>query len=378
MSSVLVTGSNGFIGKNLVTTLRLNPGIKVLEFNRDIPESKLEELVKQADFIYHLAGVNRPESTDEFETNNKNLTEYIVDILKKNNLKTPLLITSSTQAELNNPYGISKKAAEDSVFQWHKESSAPIYVYRLPGIFGKWSKPNYNSVVATFCYNIANGLETHMDDPTKILTLAYIDDVVEDFISHLNNESLVEYTKTQIVSRTFEVSLEDLKLRIESLKDIRTTLVVPNLSDLLNKFLYATFISYLPKDNFDYTLVKNSDNRGWLAEFVKSDSFGQIFISRTNPGITRGDHWHHTKIEKFFVVSGTAEITFRNELDEEREIIRYTVTGDEARVIDIPTGYVHAIKNIGENELVTLFWANEILNKDRPDTYYEKVEGDTL
>jgi UDP-2-acetamido-2,6-beta-L-arabino-hexul-4-ose reductase len=376
MPSILVTGSNGFIGKNLISTLRLNPDITVLEFNRDTPEGTLDDLIKQANFIYHLAGVNRPESDDEFETHNKNLTERIVDTLKNNNLKTPLLITSSTQAELDNPYGKSKKAAEESVLQWHKESNSPVYVYRLPGVFGKWSKPNYNSVVATFCYNIANELEVRVDDPSKILTLAYIDDVVTDFTNHLDATKVVEYSELQSVSRTFEVSLGDLKSRIESLKDIRTTLVVPNLSDLLNKFLYATFISFLPKDTFDYTLTKNSDNRGWLAEFVKSDSFGQIFISRTNPGITRGDHWHHTKIEKFFVVSGTAEITFRNELDPEREVIRYTVDGDEARVLDIPTGYVHAIKNIGDSELVTLFWANEILNKDRPDTYYEKVEED--
>lgn len=376
MSSILVTGANGFIGKNLTTTLRLNPEVTVLEYNRNSPADSLEELVKKADFIYHLAGVNRPESDDEFETNNKNLTEQIVEILKRSDLKTPLLITSSTQAELDNPYGVSKKAAEEAVFEWHKNSGAPVYVYRLPGVFGKWSKPNYNSVVSTFCNNIANGLEVRVDDPSKQLTLAYVDDVVIDFIAHLSDSGDSKYSEVQSVSRTFEVTLGELKTRIEVLKDIRTSLVVPSLSDLLNKFLYATFISYLPKDGFDYALTKNVDNRGWLAEFVKSDSFGQIFISRTNPGITRGDHWHHTKIEKFFVVSGTAEITFRNELDLDREVIRYTVNGDEARVLDIPTGYVHAIKNIGEDELVTLFWANEILNKDRPDTYYEKVEED--
>jgi UDP-2-acetamido-2,6-beta-L-arabino-hexul-4-ose reductase len=374
MKSVLVTGSKGFIGKNLVATLRLKDDVSLLEFNRESPIDQLEGLIKEADFIYHLAGVNRPESEDEFEIHNKNLTQNIVEILRSNHLQTPLLITSSTQAELDNSYGKSKKAAENAVFEWHAESNAPTYVYRLPGVFGKWCKPNYNSVVATFCYNIANDLDVQVSDPEKVLTLAYIDDVISDFTSLLDAPSGVDYAVIQNVSRTFETSLGDLKSRIETLRDIRSNLIVPDLSDLLNKFLYATFISYLAKDEFSYELSKNSDDRGWLAEFVKSKSFGQVFISRTKPGITRGDHWHHTKIEKFFVVSGTAEITFRNKLNDDQEVIRYTVTGDEARVLDIPTGYVHAIKNIGDDILVTIFWANEILDKDNPDTYYEKVE----
>lgn len=374
MRSILVTGSKGFIGKNLVATLRLKNDVNILEFSRETPVDQLESLVKEADFIYHLAGVNRPQSENEFEIHNKNLTENIVEILRNNNLKTPLLITSSIQAELDNSYGKSKKAAEDAVFKWHAESGAPTYVYRLPGVFGKWCKPNYNSVVATFCYNIANDLEVQVSDPEKVLTLAYIDDVVNDFVSLPDAPNKLNYETIQNVSRTFETSLGDLKSRIETLRDIRSNLIIPNLGDLLNKFLYATFISYLPKDNFGYELLKNSDDRGWLAEFVKSKSFGQIFISRTKPGITRGDHWHHTKIEKFFVVSGTAEITFRNKLNDDAEVIRYKVTGDDAKVLDIPTGYVHAIKNIGDDILVTIFWANEILDKDHPDTYYEKVE----
>lgn len=374
MKTVLVTGSNGFIGKNLVATLRLNEDIEVLEFGRATPAEQLHVFIKRADFIYHLAGVNRPESEKEFEVHNKNLTEHIVEQLRANNLRTPLLITSSTQAELDNPYGMSKKAAEDAVFQWSLESKAPVYVYRLPGVFGKWCKPNYNSVVATFCYNTVNNLEVSVNDPQKIISLAYIDDVIADFITLLDKPLQASSTKIQGISRTFDISLGDLRSRIVALRDIRTSLIVPDLNDLLNKFLYATYISYLPKDDFSYSLPKNSDDRGWLAEFVKSGSFGQIFISRTKPGITRGDHWHHTKIEKFLVVSGSAEITFRNKLHNDQDIIRYIVSGDDAKVLDIPTGYVHAITNIGNDELVTIFWANEILDKERPDTYYEKVE----
>jgi UDP-2-acetamido-2,6-beta-L-arabino-hexul-4-ose reductase len=374
MKSVLVTGASGFIGKNLCAQLNLTEGIKVIEYTKESTQQDLENGIKDADFIYHLAGVNRPVDEADFKKHNTGLTEEIISLLEKFNKKTPLLISSSTQAVLDNPYGLSKKAAEDAVFAWHKNSSAPVFVYRLPGVFGKWSKPNYNSVVATFCNNIANSLPISINDPSYVVTLAYIDDVVDAFIQHLSSSKEGGYDEVQTIETTFEVSLRELSERIQAIHDIRTSLIVPNLADKLNKYLYATYISYLGTDDFSYTLQKNSDQRGWLAEFVKSNYAGQVFISKTKPGISRGDHWHHTKIEKFLVVSGDAEITFRDKRDNSTKVIRYTVEGDEMKVLDIPVGYVHSIKNIGETDLVTLFWANELLDKERPDTYYEKVE----
>jgi UDP-2-acetamido-2,6-beta-L-arabino-hexul-4-ose reductase len=374
MKSILVTGAAGFIGRNLIAQLRLNENIQVIEITRNNTSDELIEAVKTSDFIYHIAGVNRPKNESDFKEGNTNLTELIVSTLKDNGLKTPLLITSSTQAVLDNPYGKSKHDAEEIVFNWHRESDSPVYVYRLPGIFGKWARPNYNSVVATFSYNIANGLPVNVSNPTHVVTLAYIDDVIASFTSLIDTSSTdVDYTAIQSIEQTFEVTLDDLKDRIEAIHNIRTSLVIPNLKDILNKYLYATYISYLAHDNFAYSLQRNSDQRGWLAEFVKSEYAGQIFISKTKPGISRGDHWHHTKIEKFLVVSGTAKITFRDKKDNSTEVISFITEGDEARVLDIPVGYVHAITNVGETDLITIFWANELLDKEHPDTYYEKV-----
>jgi UDP-2-acetamido-2,6-beta-L-arabino-hexul-4-ose reductase len=372
MKTVLVTGASGFIGRNLSAQLRLKDDVEVLTFTRENNLDDLKNAIEKADFIFHIAGVNRPENESEFKTDNTDLTEGIISLLRDSNKKTPLLITSSTQATLDNPYGNSKRAAEEAVFAWHKESDAPVYVYQLPGVFGKWSRPNYNTVVATFCYNIANDVPVTISDPNHAITLVYIDDVVETFMQ-LIDAGDADYTSVQTIERTFEVTLGELKDRIQTIHDIRTDLIIPNLKDILNKFLYATYISYLAHDDFSYTLQKNSDQRGWLSEFVKSEYAGQIFISKTKPGISRGDHWHHTKIEKFLVVSGEAEITFRDKRDDSKEIIRYKVEGDEMKVLDIPVGYVHAIKNIGTTDLVTLFWANELLDKTHPDTFYEKV-----
>ena len=374
MKNVLITGADGFIGKNLSIRLQQDKSVKVSKFTLDNSPQELERLVAEADFIYHLAGVNRPTDVKDFSTHNTDLTLEIVRILKENNLKTPVLITSSAQATLDNPYGKSKLAAEEAIFAWAKESGAPSYVYRLPGVFGKWARPDYNSVVATFCNNIAHNKEIKISDPNHEITLVYIDDVVEQFYSILN-EKPSSINEPAYVTPTFTLTLAELSERIYAISKIRQTLVIPDLSDDLNKYLYATFLSYLDTDNFSYSLSKNTDDRGWLAEFIKSDHFGQIFISKTKPGITRGDHWHHTKLEKFLVVEGTAEINFRNVLDENKDIITYEVSGHNATVVDIPPGYTHSITNTGETELITLFWANEIFNKDRPDTIYEKVKS---
>lgn len=370
---VLVTGSSGFIGKNLMSALKLQKDIDVLEFSRNQSSSTLPELVLQADFIFHLAGVNRPQNESAFTKDNVGLTKDIVNILRSSDKKTPLVVTSSIQAELDNPYGKSKLEAERIVIEWGRQSDAPIYVYRLPGIFGKWCKPNYNSVVATFCFNTINHLPIEVSDPSKIITLSYIDDVINSFIGLIDRApGTTKRSGFQSINRTFDVSLGELKNRIDALHNIRTKLLIPDLNDTFNKFLYATYTSYLPADQFSYNLSKNSDERGWLTEFVKSNYGGQVFISSTKPGISRGNHWHKTKIEKFLVINGSAEIILRNKVNDSAAI-KYMVSGDDMSVIDIPVGYVHAIKNIGKTELLTIFWASEILDKQFPDTFYEEL-----
>lgn len=373
MQTVLITGAAGFIGKNLCEHFRTKEDVEVIEFTRNNSREELTSFVERADFIYHIAGVNRPDDESEFKTVNTDLTEDILKTLRTLGKHTPLLITSSTQAELENPYGKSKFEAENLVLNWADETESPVYIYRLPGVFGKWCKPNYNSVVATFCYNIAHDSPIQVSDEDHSITLTYIDDVVEAFAKHLTTESPVDKDRYYAVDRTFQLTLGELRDKITALHDIRDTLVIPNLEDVFNKFLYATYISYFDTDKFSYTLQQNIDNRGWLAEFVKSKQFGQVFISKTKPGVSRGDHWHNTKIEKFLVVEGEGEVTFRNKINDQ-DIIRYKVNGEVPTVVDIPTGYVHAITNIGDTDMITIFWANEILDKDHPDTYYEKVE----
>lgn len=372
MKTILVTGASGFIGKNLCAHLQLQDDVTVLEFTREKSQEELVDYVKRADFIYHIAGVNRPKDDSEFEAVNYGLTEKIVELLDTHKVKTPILLTSSIQAELDNPYGRSKVAAENKLLEWSRRSECPVYIYRLPGVFGKWSRPNYNSVVATFCHNIANDLPVEVSDPDRKITLVYIDSVISEFIKKFKTDEQGR-SDFYTVPETFEVTLDDLKNRIESLHSIRSSLIVPNLEDKLNKYLYATYISYLKTDDFSYKLASNTDDRGSLTEFIKSNSFGQIFVSTTKPGISRGNHWHHTKIEKFFVIQGEAEITFRNKIDSD-DVIRYQVSGDNPTVLDIPTGYVHAITNTGDTDLLTIFWANELLDKDNPDTYFEKIE----
>ena len=372
MKTVLITGSDGFIGKNLCSQIELNKDIKILRFDRNNAVEDLQKYLKQADFIFHLAGINRPKDEKEFDTGNRGLTEDILAYLNKFNKKTPILMTSSIQAELDNPYGKSKKAAEDAIFKATKQNKSIAYIYRLPNVFGKWCKPNYNSVVATFCHNISHDLQIEVSNPSNEVNLVYIDEVVADFIKALNNEVKINDDGYCYIPRSFKITLQGLRDKIESFRNSRTSLVMPSLEDDLSRFLYATYTSYFDADDFSYQLNTNADDRGWLAEFIKSKQFGQIFISKTKPGITRGNHWHHSKIEKFLVVDGLAEISFRKINSSEKAII-YKASGDKLTVLDIPAGYTHAIKNIGDIDLMTIFWADEIFDKDKSDTYYEAV-----
>jgi UDP-2-acetamido-2,6-beta-L-arabino-hexul-4-ose reductase len=367
---ILVTGAKGFVGKNLIAELKNKGYIDIYEFDQDTKKSLLDEYVRECEFVFHLAGVNRPKNEKEFMEGNFGFTYELLELLKKHNSKAPVLITSSIQAERDNPYGISKKAAEDLLFAYGKETGVKVLVYRLPNLFGKWCRPNYNSVVATFCHNIARNLDIQVNAPDAELTLCYIDDVLVEFVAALERKE-TRAGKFCIVPVTYKITLGDLADKLYSFRKNRETLIVPSLESNFDRALYGTFLSYLAEDNFSYKLKKNVDDRGWLVEFIKSESMGQIFISKTKPGIKRGNHWHHTKVEKFLVIQGEAVIKFRKISSD--EVIEYKVNGETPEVVDIPTGYVHSIVNIGEEDVITLFWASEIFNLDKPDTYYLEV-----
>lgn len=371
MKTVLVTGAAGFIGKNLCSTLEQDPDIEILRFGRHNSMEELTQYIFRADFIYHLAGVNRPENVEEFDIGNRGFTEVLLKLIEESGKKTPVVITSSIQAELDNPYGLSKKAAESAVFEWNRRTRIPVYVYRLPNVFGKWCRPNYNSVVATFCHNITHGLPIQINNPATELTLVYVDDVVTELLTVMDGFAHTSDDGFSYIPRTFKVTLQQLADTLYSFAESRKNLIVPNFEGDFEKCLYATYISYLPEDSFGYDLDMKHDDRGWLAEFIKSRQFGQIFISRTKPGITRGNHWHHTKIEKFLVIEGEALIKFRKIGTD--GVLEYKVSGEQLRVIDIPAGYTHSITNVGKTDVITLFWADEIFNPDNPDTYFSEV-----
>lgn len=367
---ILLTGANGFIGKNLLAELKNRGYEDILTFTRESSFENLALYTKECEFVFHLAGVNRTENDDEFVTGNADLTANLLGLLRLNNNRSPVLYCSSIQADKENPYGQSKKLAEQHLLSHSEANESKVLIYRLPNLFGKWGKPHYNSVVATFCYNIANGYPISITDEMNVLTLNYIDDVIIEFIRALTN---IE-TRTDdycIVPNAHEITLGELAGKIYAFKQNRQTLLMPSLKTEFDKALYGTYLSYLDQDRFSYPLNKRTDARGWLAEFMKSESMGQLFISRTKPGITRGNHWHHSKVEKFLVVKGQASIKFR--AVGAHSVIEYKVNGNEPEVVDIPAGYTHSLENIGNDELITLFWASEIFDQERPDTFFMEV-----
>jgi UDP-2-acetamido-2,6-beta-L-arabino-hexul-4-ose reductase len=367
MRYVLITGSNGFIGKNLQVVLGRKKGISILTFNRTDNDDKLQEYLIKADVIYHLAGVNRPDKIEEFEVVNNGLTRKIIEILKDNKKQPLIVMSSSTQASLDSPYGMSKRKAEEALLNYSAQSGGLVCIFRLPGVFGKWCKPNYNSVVATFCYNIAHKLPIMISDPFKEIELVYIDDVISSFLTLMdNNQNIPGYIFLE-VKPIFRVTLRDLANSIKSFSEMRNNLLVPDLTDKFSRYLYTTYLSYLDPKELSYDLKQYSDQRGSLAEIIKSQHFGQIFISRTQPGITRGSHYHDTKVEKFCVLQGEAIIRFQNIFHN--EVITYRVSGKVWKVLDIPPGYIHSIENVGINEMIVLFWADEIFDPNLSDTY---------
>jgi len=372
---ILVTGANGFIGRNLISELRNNGYTEIFQCNRETDISLLETYTEKCDFVFHLAGVNRPLNNNEFMDVNYGFTNELLNLLKKNNNKSPILYTSSIQADNENLYGISKRASERLFFEYEKETGTKVYVYRLSNLFGKWSKPNYNSVVATYCYNIARGIDIDINNSNPMLNLCYIDDVLIDFISTLKNK-VIKKDAYYAIQKTYSISLVELANEIKSFKEIRRNLNIPSTNNELVKKLYSTYLSFLPENQFSYKLNMNKDNRGSFTEFIKTIDRGQVSVNISKAGIVKGNHWHHTKNEKFLVVSGKGVIRFRridfNDV-EDKQVIEYYVSGDELEVIDIPPGYTHNIENIGDSDMVTIMWANEFFNSENPDTYFEGV-----
>jgi UDP-2-acetamido-2,6-beta-L-arabino-hexul-4-ose reductase len=370
MMKILVTGAQGFIGKNLIAELRNQNYTNIYEFDRETEMSLLDEYCKEVDFVFHLAGVNRPKDQSEFMDGNSGFTSTLLETLKKHQNNCTVMISSTIQAELDNPYGVSKKSGENLLFEYCKDTGAKVLVYRFPNVFGKWCRPNYNSAVATFCHNVAHDLPINVNDPSVVMNLVYIDDVVEELISALNGKANVveDFCEVPVVHN---ITLGEIVDLIYSFKKSREERSIPDMSNLFTKKLYSTYLSYLAEDQFSYELKMNIDQRGSFTEFIKTPDRGQVSVNISKPGITKGNHWHHTKNEKFLVVSGTGVIRFRKIGTD--EIIEYFVSGNKMEVVDIPTGYTHNIENLGDTDMVTIMWANEYFNPEKPDTYFLEV-----
>lgn len=366
---VLVTGAHGFIGKNLVLRLQEQADTEVVTFVRGDSGKLLLNAVRTAEAVIHLAGENRPHSPDAFGEVNAGLTRRLCEALRKLGNQAPIILASSAQAELDNPYGRSKLAAEQTVAKHSQLNGNPVTIYRLPGVFGKWCKPNYNSVVATFCYNIANDLPIQINDPDRSICLVYVDDVVTSFLESLRN--LHSGAQRQVVAPEYSITLGELARQIEAFKNCRSTLISERVGAGLARALYATYVSYLPKDKFVYDLPAYGDARGVFVEMLKTPDAGQFSFFTVHPGVTRGAHYHHTKTEKFLVIKGKARFGFRHVLTH--ELYYLEISGDRPQVVETVPGWAHDITNIGNEEIVVMIWANEIYDRHHPDTIASKV-----
>lgn len=369
---VLITGPDGFLGKSLSLCLAERKEIQVLRFGRSDCLSKLPELVEDADFIFHLAGVNRPNDPMEFKAGNAQLTEIlcsaVASVAEKSARKVPIVLTSSKQAATDNLYGLSKRAAEDIVFNLQRKHGIPVHVFRLPNVFGKWAKPNYNSVVATFCHNVARGLPIEVFDPSATLTLVYLEDVIQRFISLMDGAaSEVDKDGFELIEPQYTTSVGELAQLIESFKQSRQDLLIKRVGIGLERALYSTYISYLPPQDFSYFISVYQDDRGVFAEMLRTPDCGQFSFFTARPGVTRGGHYHHTKTEKFLVVRGNARFKFRNiATGENYELL---TSADKAQIVETVPGWAHDITNIGCDDLIVLLWANEVFDRERPDTF---------
>ncbi len=368
---ILITGAGGFIGRNLIVALRARGYHDLLKFDADTPMEFLERYCAECGFVFHLAGVNRPKQQEEFMQGNFGFTDTLLRMMIRHKNRCPVMYASSTQAALPNLYGRSKKAAEELLDHYARETGAKVYVFRFPNVFGKWSKPNYNSAVATFCYNVSHDLPIAVNNESAVLSLAYVDDVAEALCDLIDDKATMEGPHC-VVPIVHTAKLGDVANRIRSFREIRETNVLPDMSDPLTRKLYATYLSFLPVMEFSYPLETHEDERGSFTEFLRSAGGGQVSVNVSRPGVVKGDHWHHTKAEKFLVVSGSGVIKFRRiDMDD---VIEYPVSGKQLAVVDIPVGYTHSIENTGKTDMVTLMWASECFDAEHPDTIASEVE----
>ena len=379
--NILITGAHGFIGKNLCAALKnirdgkdrtrsLSNDLTVFEYDIDTDPACLDIFCRDADFVFHLAGVNRPRDEGEFMTGNFGFTSELLSLLEKHANTCPIVLSSSIQAERDNPYGRSKLAGEQLLRGYGDRTGSRVMIYRFPNVFGKWCRPNYNSVIATFCHNIARDLPITVSDRAVQLNLVYIDDVVSALLDALEGHPAAQGDFC-VVPTVHVASLGQIADLLYAFRRSREDLSVPDQGDAFSRKLYATYLSYLPKDAFSYPLNMHNDARGSFTEILRTPERGQFSVNISKPGITKGNHWHHTKNEKFLVVSGRGVIRFR--MPDSSEVIEYRVSGDKLEVIDIPVGYTHNIENLGDTDMVTFMWASECFDPQHPDTYSEEV-----
>ncbi|MDL2187214.1 NAD-dependent epimerase/dehydratase family protein [Pseudomonas sp. ChxA] len=362
---VLITGANGFVGQNLVAHLGERDDIDVVRFTRDDDLSSLPGLVAQVDFIFHLAGVNRPVDPQEFNTGNTDLTGALCNAVISSGRRVPVLYTSSSQAELDNPYGSSKRGAEELLLNLQSSANVPVYLFRLPNVFGKWARPNYNSAVATFCNNIARDIPIKINDPQAMINLVYIDDVVTRFIQVMDgNVSTQGFVD---VEPQYSISVGGLVEQLSAFRDSRTTMVSERVGTGLVRALYSTYLSYLPPERFTYKVPKYEDPRGTFVEMLKTPDAGQFSFFTAHPGITRGGHYHHSKTEKFLVIKGHACFRFRHIVSG--EFYELFTRGEEPEIVETVPGWTHDVTNVGDSELIVMLWANEIFDREHPDTF---------
>lgn len=367
---VLITGADGFIGKNLQLRLRERKDIKLILFTRKNETCELPKFLQEVDFVFHLAGVNRTHCEEEFTLGNIDLTNNLYSALVKatqiSGRRVPIVFTSSVQAELDNSYGQSKFEAENILRR--KNPLVPTHIFRLPNVFGKWCRPNYNSVVATFSYNISRNLPIHINDPNAVITMVYVDDLLERFEQLLDGANANEGSDgLEIIAPTYSATVGDIARQLESFRDSRNTLTINHVGLGLTRALYATYVSYLPIESFTYQIPRYADSRGVFVEMLKTQSSGQFSYFTALPGVTRGGHYHHSKTEKFLVIQGEAKFRFRHMLnDQTHELI---TTGSLPQIVETVPGWTHDITNIGSTDLVVMLWANEVFDRNNPDTY---------
>jgi UDP-2-acetamido-2,6-beta-L-arabino-hexul-4-ose reductase len=372
MIKVLITGADGFIGKNLQLYLAARKDIQVVCFTRRDDVTRLPVLLQGVDFVFHLAGVNRPQDPNEFISGNVDLTQLLCQsvgaIATDTGKKVPIVFTSSIQAERDNPYGQSKRDAENALFALTRNHNIPVHVFRLPNVFGKWCKPNYNSAVATFCHNITRGLPIQINDPAAPITLVYVDDVMERFVQLMDGaDACVDADGFATMAPQYSATVGELAQVLQAFRDSRSTLMTERVGTGLVRALYATYVSYLPVDQFAYTVTQHADPRGVFVEMLKTPDCGQFSYFTALPGVTRGGHYHHSKTEKFLVIRGQARFKFRHmQTGETHELL---TSGDKAEVVETVPGWTHDITNIGTDEMIVMLWANEIYDRSRPDTY---------